>query len=146
MTARPFRLTAPEPFEEDIHVACADVLNACLMRPAEWCCYPAGHIKLTKAQVARLAKVGLKRGYPDIMVFYDGGIWGLEIKRHDGSLSRTYIDRTARGSPVVRIGQVEMFPRLIASGWRAIAVVRSVAEMMRQLERWGIPLRGRIAA
>lgn len=142
---RPFRLRMSEPLEEDIHVACADMLNACLMRPAEWCCYPAGHIQLTAAQVARLARVGLKRGYPDILVFYDG-IYGLEIKRHGGALSKTVITRSARGTPVERIGQEDMFPRLIASGWRAIAVVRSVTEMLQQLERWQIPLRGRIAA
>lgn len=145
MTPRRLALTPPEPFEVDIHSACAEALNTLLMRPAEWCCYPAGHVKLERHQVARLVRVGLKRGYPDIMVFYDG-VYGLELKRNGGTLSKTIIDRSARGGPIERIGQEDMFPRLIASGWKAIAVVRSVTEMLQQLERWQIPLRGRIAA
>lgn len=146
MTPRRLPFTPPDPYEVDIHSACADALNTLLMRPAEWCCYPAGHVKLERHQVARLARVGLKRGYPDIMVFYDGGTYGLELKRHGGSLSKTFVQHNARGSPVERIGQEDMFPRLIASGWRAIAVVRSVSEMLTALERWQIPLRGRVAA
>lgn len=141
LTATAFRLTAPEPLEQDIHVACADALDALLLRPAEWSCYPAGHLKLSKAEVARLSRLGLKRGYPDLMVFFGGGVYGLEIKRRGGTLSRTYIARSARGAPVERIGQRDMFPRLIASGWRDIAIVHSVDEMLDALEGWGVPLR-----
>jgi hypothetical protein len=38
-----------------------------------------------------------------------------------------------------------MFPRLIASGgFKDIAIARSVEEMLSHLERWGVPLQGRI--
>jgi hypothetical protein len=45
------------------------------------------------------------------------------------------------------VGHEETFPALIASGgFRDIAIVTSVDEMLAQLTDWGIPLRGRIAA
>lgn len=140
MAPRPFRLRMPEPLEKDIHEACADALEALLVRPAEWCCYPAGHIKLTPADISKLVKAGLKRGYPDFMVFFDG-VYGLEVKRRGEGLSKSHIAKSARGSPVYRIGQEEMFPRLIASGWKAIEVIHSVDEMVAQLKTWGIPMR-----
>jgi hypothetical protein len=47
----------------------------------------------------------------------------------------------------VLVGQEETFPALIASGgFRDIAIVTSVDEMLAQLTAWGIPLSGRIAA
>ena len=44
------------------------------------------------------------------------------------------------------VGQEETFPALIASkGFRDIAIAHSVEEVFDQIERWRIPLRGRIA-
>jgi hypothetical protein len=55
--------------------------------------------------------------------------------------------RTRRGSPRVLVGQEETFPALIASGgFRDIAIVTNIDEMLAQLTAWGIPLRGRSAA
>ena len=111
-----------------------------------WACYPAGAVELTAAQHARYARMGLKRGMPDILIF-PRGLWGIEIKRRGGRLSKTRIVRTRRRSPRVLVGQEETFPALIASGeFRDIAIVTSVDEMLAQLTAWGIPLRGRIAA
>jgi hypothetical protein len=67
------------------------------------------------------------------------------LKRHGGSLSKTRIVRTKRGSPRVLEGQEDVFPQLIEAGVRRIAVCHSPEEMLAALERWGIPLRGRIA-
>lgn len=142
MARAPFKLTAPAPYEVDIHEACAQALDQLLLPPAEFCCYPAGHIQLSAAQVARLARAGLKRAYPDLLLFYHA-VWGIEIKRRQGGrLSKTRITRTTRGSPRILIGQEEMFPRLLATGaFAAIATVSSVDEMLAQVQRWGIPLR-----
>jgi hypothetical protein len=141
--ARPrFRLTAPPPpLEVDTHEACAEALRRLLMPPAIWACYPAGVIQLTPAQAARMARMGLQRGWPDLMIGHQG-LWGIELKRRGGSLSKTRVGRTRSGGPRTYEGQVEVFPRLIASGaFRDIAICTSVDEMLAQLARWEIPLR-----
>jgi hypothetical protein len=147
-TSRPrFRLSPPEPREDEIHASCARALDLLLLPPAVWCCYPAGHLKLSSAEVARLSRLGLRRGLPDLLVFHNA-TWGIELKRHGMGLSKTRMGRTARGAPKVLIGQDVMFPRLIASGgFAAIATCHSVQEMLDQLAAWDVPLRpGVIAA
>jgi hypothetical protein len=141
---RPLRLSELVPYEQDIHEATARTLDLFLAPPAEWCHYPAGSIKLTPAQVAKLARMGLKRGYPDFLIFWQR-VWGIELKRPGAGLSKTRIVRTRRGSPRVLRGQEEVFPLLMASGaFGGIAVCRSVEEVLAQIEAWGIPLRGRV--
>ena len=109
-----FRLTAPEPLEIDIHAGCADALDKLLMPPAFWFTYPAG-VQLSAQQAARYSRLGLKRGLPDIFVLHDGA-WGIELKRRGGTLSKTRIVRTRRGSPRILAGQEEVFPLLLAAG------------------------------
>jgi hypothetical protein len=145
MTA-PFRLTMPEPSENDVHVACADALDKLLLPPAMWFAYPAGASILSPQQAARHIRIGLKRGLPDLWFLFDG-VWLIELKRRGGVLSRTRIVRTRRGSPRVLVGQEEVFPKLCATGAvRDIAVCHSVDEVLDQLTRWRLPLRGRVAA
>jgi hypothetical protein len=140
MTAA-FKLTPPDPFEADIHEACADALDKLLMPPAVWACYPAGHIKLHPADAARLIRAGLKRAFPDILIFCRQA-FGIELKRRGGKPSKTRIVHTRRGAPRVLIGQEEMFPRLIETGaFGGIATCHSVDEMLVQLATWRIPLR-----
>jgi hypothetical protein len=146
MTAR-WNLT-PEapPLEDDIHENCARVLDRLLAPPAMWFCYPAGHIQLSAGEVARLVRRGLKRSLPDIWLLHNG-VYLVELKREGGKLSQTRIVRTRRGSPRLLVGQAELFPALLRTGAiTAIAVCHSVDELLAQVERWGIPLRGRIAA
>lgn len=139
--AKPFRLTAPEPLEREVHESVANLLDAILLRPAEWTPYPAGVTQLSAQQQARYSAFGLKRGYPDIMIFY-GGVYGIELKRRGQYLSTTRIAHTKRGSPRVLIGQDEMFPRLLATGaWRAISICHSTDDVLERLTRWNIPHR-----
>lgn len=146
MKAAPFRLQAPELYEADIHEQVAKVLDRVLAPPAMWCCYPAGGTELSKPQWARYARMGLKRGMPDLFLFY-AGLWGIELKRRGGHLSKTRIVRTKRGTPRVLAGQEEVFAALLRSGgFREIAIAHSVEEVLAQIDRWQIPLRGRIAA
>ena len=113
--------------------------GSCRHPPCGW---PTGHIKLTPAETARLARIGLKRALPDIWILYFG-LWLIELKRPGGKLSRTRVMHTRRGAPRELIGQEEMFPRLLASGAvAAIAVCTSVDEVLATIRRWGIPLRG----
>lgn len=100
---------------------------------------PVGHIKLTPAQAALLSRIGVKRGLPDLMVVY-GGIYGIELKRGEGSLSRTRIVRTKRGALRVLEGQLEVFPRLRRAGMK-IEVCYSLDEVLGALRAWNIPTR-----
>jgi hypothetical protein len=147
MTAARFRLTAPEPAELDLHAACASALDALLLPPAVWWAMPIGHIQLSGAQMSRLARIGTKSGLPDIFLLNSAKLYGVEIKkRHGGALSKTRMVKTRHGALRLVEGQQEMFARLLAAGARDIAVVTSVDEMLAQLQVWGIPLRGRVAA
>lgn len=136
-----FRLTAPEPYERDIHAACVQALDRLLLPPAMFFTYPAGALELTPAQMARLARIGLKRGLPDLWVLFEG-CYGIELKREGGALSKTRLGRTRSGAPRVYEGQEDVFPKLLASGGvRDIAICHSVDEVLAQLEVWAIPLR-----
>jgi hypothetical protein len=54
-------------------------------------------------------------------------------------------ERNKRGRLRFKIGQEEMFPRLLATGaFAAIETAYSVDEALDWIERWGIPMRGRI--
>jgi hypothetical protein len=140
----PFRLTAPELSERDIHKAVASALNAVLLPPAFWCTYPAGLVELSPQQAARYVECGLKSGMPDIFIFYRG-VYLLELKRPSGRLSRTRIVKSKHGLREVT-GQVERFEELAKTGAvRDIAVCCSVDDVLRQIEAWKLPMR-RIAA
>lgn len=142
MRARAFRLTAPEPAEFDIHEACAQALDKLLAPPAMWFTYPAGAAELSPQQMARYSRVGLKRGLPDIWLLHRR-VYCVELKRRGGVLSKTRIGYTKRGTPRVYVGQEEVFPLLIGTGAvEAIAVCTSVDEMLAQVAKWNIPLRG----
>ena len=145
MTARPFRLTAPEPLEQTIQEQVCAALDALLLPPAFWFSAGIGATKLTPQQAKALSRKGIKRGLPDLFCVYQGLIFGIELKTRTGRLSKTRVVHTRRGSPRVLEGQEEVFPRLREAGM-TIAVCRSVDEALDQIARWGIPLRGRLAA
>jgi hypothetical protein len=142
---KPFQPAFPL-YERDIHRACADMLDAVLMLPAVWWPYPAGAAQLSPQQQAAMSRIGLKRGLPDLFILYDEKLYGIELKRPGGRVSETRIVTTKDGRMRELIGQADMFPRLIAAGMREIVIAHSVPEMMSHLERWGVPLRGRVAA
>jgi hypothetical protein len=136
------KLTSLEPLEVDIQEATVAALDRLLMPPAMFFAYPAGVLELSGHQMARLTRHGLKRGMPDIWVFHRS-VYCIELKRRGGSLSKTRLARTRRGAPRVLVGQEEIFPLLIATGAvAAIAVCTSVDDVLAQLARWQIPLRG----
>jgi hypothetical protein len=136
-----FRLRPPPPpFEDELQEAVAKSLTFLLLPPAVWFAMPVGHLKLTPAQAARLTRIGVRRGLPDIMLIYNAKPYGIELKRGSASLSVTRTVRTKRGGLRVLEGQQDVFPRLAAAGMQ-IAVCRSVDQVLYAIRRWGIPLR-----
>lgn len=134
-----FRLTTPEIPETKFQETVADALDILLLPPAVWFAMPVGHVKLTPAQAAVLSRIGVKRGLPDIMIVY-GGVYGIELKRQGGSMSRTRTVRTRRGGLRILEGQAEVFPRLRRAGMK-IDVCYSLDEVLASLRNWNIPTR-----
>jgi hypothetical protein len=137
---RPFRLTAPVTPEGDLHECVATALDHLLLPPARWTTINAGHVKLTGQQAAKLHRVGVKPGWPDIEILHSGQVYGVELKKIGGALSRTRTVRTKRGALRMLEGQTDEFPRLIAAGMK-IAVCHTVDEVLAALAAWGLPLR-----
>jgi len=88
--AKPFRLTAYEPTEYTLQKSVADLLDWILAPPAFYTAFPAGWGKLPPATAGLLKACGLKRGFPDIIVFdrnravasyVHPKIVGIELKR-----------------------------------------------------------------
>jgi hypothetical protein len=162
-----FKLAAPRLSESDLHEECAKVLDAVLLEPARWCCYPAGAAQLSRQQAAAYSRKGLKRGYPDLLFYYRdinkihaeiirqvrdtgtfdyklalGGCWGIELKTAGGYMSRNRIVHTRRGAPRLLEGQLEVCTALLESGgFSDIKIATSVDEMLGWLRQWGFPLR-----
>lgn len=136
---KPFRLVAPVVPETSLHEAVAKALDLLLLPPACWTTFPAGSVPLPPEYAAKLHRMGLQRGWPDVLVVHQG-IIGIELKRVDGVLSRTRTVRTRRGSLRVLEGQQDVFPKLQAAGMR-IAVCRSVDEVLAALAGFDVPLR-----
>ena len=85
--------------EDELHASVADALDKLLLPPARWTTFPAGSVPLPPRYAAKLSRLGLKRGWPDIQVVHGGRIVGIELKRRGGKLSRTRIVRDPSGAP-----------------------------------------------
>lgn len=143
---KPYRLTAPIIPETPFHASVAQALDKLLLPPAVWTTFPAGSVPLPPQFAAKLARLGLKRGWPDILVVHAGRIYGIELKRVGGRLSATRTVRTRSGAQRVLDGQADAFPRLEAAGMQ-IAVCTSLDEVLAHLRIWGVPMvRVRVAA
>lgn len=140
MSPRPYRLTEVVTPEAKLHERVAKMLRGLLMPPAQWSTFPAGSVPLPQQYGDKLYRMGLARGWPDILVIHAGDVFGIELKRKGGGLSKTRIGRTRRGAMRVYEGQEDVFPRLQLAGMR-IAVCTDEDEVMAALLRWGVPVR-----
>jgi len=75
-------------------------------------------------EAVNLKRQGVKAGIPDIVIVYQGGAYGLELKAKAGSISDS---------------QKVTFPKLRAAGMR-IEVARSLPEAVGLIGDMGIPL------
>lgn len=134
---RPFKLTALEPTEDELHQSAAELLDWLILPPAFYTTFPAGWGLLPKSTAARLKRCGLKPGMPDILVFdyfrmianriYPKVI-GIELKR----------PKSGRASD----DQREMHAKLAKVGVD-VYVCRTLDEIIQVLKDENIPLRAR---
>ena len=125
MKRRNFQLKPTEPTEAQLHATVAQYLDWALMPPAMYTTFPAGWGVLTRATAGRLKGAGLKRGMPDILVFYNGFTLGLELKAWNGELTKV---------------QEEMHVKLLDAGV-PVVVCSALDHVIEALQNRGIPLR-----
>jgi hypothetical protein len=108
---------APVQSERSLHEQMADLLELALLPPVMWTTFPAfGYGALTEVQAGVLSRLGVQAGWPDIILVHDGRVFGIELKRVGGQLSRTRLVRTRSGSMRVVEGQRDVHPRLAWPG------------------------------
>lgn len=111
--------------EAQLHKAAADLLDLVLLPPAIWTTFPAGWGKLGKATAGRLHGSGLKAGFPDILIFFNGHCVGVELKTANGVVSKD---------------QHKMFMRLYEAGVR-VYICRTTDDVIGVLEQESLPHR-----
>ncbi len=132
------RLSHPVVPEDDLHAAVAKALHVLLQPPVMWTTFPAGNVPLPPQFAAKLARLGLARGWPDVLILH-GQLYGIELKRVGGQLSKTRLVRTRKGGLRELAGQEDVFPRLERAGM-TIAVCHSVDAVLAQCAAWGLPM------
>lgn len=123
--------------ENKLHQDIAKMLKLFLRLPAKFQCFPAGNVPLTERDAGKLASFGLQPGWPDLLIVHFG-IFGIELKAEDGSLTKGHFVKTRKGGHVWRAGQLETFAELRQAGM-PIAVCRSDADVKAALDEWNIP-------
>lgn len=135
-----YRLTPYVELEVDLQASGEEAFVRLIRPPAEWTAFPAGHLKLTGAQAARLTRIGLKRSWPDHLVLHAGKLIGIEWKRPGETLSRSRWVKTRSGKSRWVEGQREVFPRLAEQGMRGPYVCETVWQALEALEAEGVPM------
>jgi hypothetical protein len=119
------KLTAPDPTEDQFHESVAQLLwHVFQGKPVVWTTFPAGNYHLNPAAAGRLYRLGMKRGMPDVLIFWDSKTFGLELKTRKGRPSQI---------------QVETHEELERAGVRCM-VVRTLDEVLMFLRFHRIPM------
>jgi hypothetical protein len=100
------KIEPPKVSEFQLHRTVAELLDWLLAPPAMYTTFPAGWGKLTKRTAGMLHGSGLKRGMPDILVFYNcpanrPRCIGIELKAKGRSLSAV---QRAMAAQLQRVG------------------------------------------
>jgi hypothetical protein len=120
-----FRLNG-ERSEDEIQHSIADMLDFCFNgHPVVYSHIPAGGYALTKAAAARLYRLGLKKGLPDLAIFWEGKTLFIELKTPKGSKSAA---------------QKVMHSRLWECGFQ-VELCRREEDVIAVLKRYGVPHR-----
>lgn len=122
-----FRLTPPDPSEDQFQHSIVNLLDAILLADqVAWSHFPAGGYFLTPAARGRLYRLGLKQGFPDLVICYSMGrvLW-LEVKTATGNVSPA---QRAMHLLLRRLGH-------------HVVVVRKIEHVIAALLEYGVPFR-----
>lgn len=107
--------------EETIHRAVVDALARAAKPGIAWTHMPAGEAR-AKGVAGKLKGMGVKPGWPDLLIVKGGRLYGLELKTETG-----------RVSPA----QVAAHEALRAAG-AEVAIAFGLDAALEQLARWGV--------
>jgi hypothetical protein len=119
------KLTAPEPNENQLQAAVADLLTYAFKgQPVAWTHFPAGGYELNPSARSRLQRLGLQPGFPDLLIqwHYGHSLW-IEMKTSRGRLSD---DQKFRHALLERVG----IP---------VAICRSINQVLAVLKYHRVP-------
>lgn len=114
--------------QPEFRLACvvADFLDMALPSDAVWFAIPNGE-KRSVTTGARLKRIGVKAGAPDLLIIYRGRAHFIELKAPDGELSNV---------------QKSMAAAIIGAGGE-FDLCRSLDTMVELCDAWEVPLRCR---
>lgn len=121
--------------EEKLHRTVAEFLDWALWPQTVWTTFPAGWGKLSKRQAGLLRALGLKAGFPDILIFDKRVISDIAYTKVVGLELKTKSKASA--------AQQLMFPRLRQVGV-AIYICHSLDDVVFALHEQCITVRGRL--
>lgn len=130
--------------EDAVQLAIIALLQAALPPGAVWWATPNGEHR-HPVTAARLKRLGVRPGIPDLFVLHAGRLVGIECK---AAPKRLPAGKPSQAKPRLSAEQETMFPALAQAGCPTI-VAQSVDDVLRHLPGLGLPLRasiGRAAA
>ena len=80
--------------EASLQINICEWLKDNINEDVEWTHFPAGGGGYSRG--ALLKRMGLKRGWPDLIFLFQGQLYGIELKRPGGRLSPAQRDRHRR--------------------------------------------------
>ena len=113
--------------EDDLQESVCVFLRWALPADATFWAVPNGGLRHSR-EAARMSRLGIKAGCPDLHIVHAGKLFCLELKAPKGTLSPT---------------QVQMIDRLKLCGVPTV-VVKSLGEVEQALRGWGIPLNAKL--
>lgn len=115
--------------EQEFHKQVAHLLSAILPSASFWWHTPNGG-KRSKIEAAIFKALGVKKGFPDIGILWQGRAFFIELKRSDEKPT---------------MDQIACHTSLRAAGC-PVELATTIDEVMAALRIFDIPTRGRIAA
>lgn len=115
------RLAPKPPTEEAIHRAVVDLLARAAVPGIAWTHMPSGEAR-GPGIGGKLKGMGVKPGWPDILLVRGGQLYGLELKRDTGRLSPS---------------QVKAHAEIVGAGGH-VSVVWGLDDAIRKLRAWGM--------
>ena len=113
--------------EDDLQASVCTFLRWALPSDATFWAVPNGGLRHSR-EAARMSRLGIKAGCPDLHIVHAGKLYCLELKAPKGTLSAM---------------QVQMIDKLKACGVPTV-VVRSIGEVELALKGFGIPLNAKL--
>lgn len=125
--------------EDAVQLAVIALLQAALPPGAVWWATPNGEHR-HPVTAARLQRLGVKPGIPDLFVLHEGRLIGIECKAPP---QRLRSGRPSQAKPRLSAEQEAMLSALAQAGCPTI-VAQSVDDVLGNLPGLGIPLRASI--